>query len=82
MMYKIQMDIPMPPRGSAQRLMKYPFAEMLVGESFLVPKAESKGDLKKLMSRVGAAAAGAKKALGFKFAVRKMPDGVRIWRVQ
>lgn len=81
-MYKIQTGVPLPPRRTAQRFTKYPFADMLVGDSFLVPKTEAKGDLKKLMSRISAASAGAKQALGFKFALRKMPDGVRIWRTQ
>jgi hypothetical protein len=47
-----------------------------------VPIEEAEGNIKRLMARVGTAAHSASKTLNFKFALRKMPDGVRIWRTQ
>lgn len=83
-MYKLQKNIPIPSRATTKqaRTSKYPFAAMKVNMSFLVPKEEANGDIDKLMTRISAAAHSARKALNFKFALRKMPEGVRVWRTQ
>lgn len=81
-MYKIEANIPIPPPVSGRRRMKYPFDAMQTGDSFFVSKNETKGDIKKLQNQVGAAAAGARKKFGFKFAMRTLSDGLRIWRIQ
>lgn len=82
-MYKLQSNIPIPPRSNPkERKRKYPFKDMQVGMSFLVPKKEAANDIDKLMKRIGPAAHSAGTSLGFKFALRRMSDGVRVWRVQ
>lgn len=83
-MYKLQKNIPIPSRAKTKqaRTSKYPFAAMKVNMSFLVPIEEADGNIKRLMARVGAATYSARKTLNFKFALRKMPDGVRVWRTQ
>lgn len=82
-MYKLQVGIPIPPRSNIkERKRKYPFKDMRVGMSFLVPKKEATNDLDKLMKRIGPAAHSAGKSLGFKFALRRVSDGVRVWRVE
>ena len=82
-MYKLQSGIPIPPRSNIkERKRKYPFKDMQVGMSFLVPKKDAPNGIDKLMTRMGAAAHSAGKVFGFKFALRKMPDGVRVWRVE
>ena len=48
---------------------KYPFAEMEVGDSFFVPK-------KRTIQTKSAAT-----QLGFKFKVRHVDGGCRVWRV-
>lgn len=81
-MYKIQANIPIPPRKASGRRKKYPFQQMEVGTSFLVPKKDTNGDLERLKSRMVSASSMASKAFGFKFTLRTLPEGVRIWRVQ
>lgn len=85
-MYKLQSGIALPPRRVAKpkklRQHKYPFRQMEIGMSFLVPKKEANGDMSRLMVRLSAAAHAAKKLNGFKFALRQMDDGVRVWRIQ
>lgn len=81
-MYKLQDNIPIPPRVVAGRRSKYPFKQMIIGSSFLVPKKDADGDLKRLMTRMASAAATAEKNFNYKFTLRKLPDGVRVWRIQ
>lgn len=66
--FKIDADIPFPPRSGG----KYPFSEMKPGESFLVS-----GDY-----RITANAAYLYGKLNNqKFSVRKTPEGWRCWRI-
>lgn len=81
-MYRLQDNIPIPPRVIVGRRSKYPFKEMTIGSSFLVSKKEANGDLERLMTRMTSAAATAGKHFNYKFTLRKLPDGVRIWRIQ
>ena len=76
MTYEIEKDIPLPPRKS--RVSAYPFAEMNVGDSFVVPPTENAPALTTLRN----AAAQAKKKLGFKFVVAETYDGIRVWRTE
>ena len=79
MTFQIEFDVPLPVRTApgGRRGSKYPFAEMDVGASFLVP-----GDVKAQTIR-SATAAYAKRAGddSLKFSVRAVSDGVRVWRV-
>lgn len=68
--FAIEKNIPVPDWRVRAR---YPFKDMQVGDSFLIPQ----GDRKKVYP--AASAAGARH--GKKFAVRKVDDGVRVWRV-
>jgi len=83
-MYKIQSGIPIPSRSvkkGATRQARYPFDKLEPGMSFLVPKKEADGDIKRLMARVSAAAHNAKKSLGIKLVLRKTDEGIRVWRI-
>lgn len=74
-MYKIEAGIPLPVRtkkGGAGRKPKYPFADLKMGESFLVPN--------KTTMSFGATVQTARKRTGFTLATRNVEGGVRIWR--
>lgn len=67
---KIEKNITMPGKKNA----KYPWKEMEIGDSFVVPS--DKG------ARFAGQAHAASKALGRAFAVRQMPDrSYRCWRI-
>lgn len=68
---KIETGVPMPTKGrGAPR--KYPWYEMNVGDSFLVPGKTHKR---------WHATAKAERLTGFKFSVRTVEGGVRVWRI-
>ena len=74
-MYKIEANIPVPAvvrAGGAGRKPKYPFADLKVGESFLVPD--------KTMNKMGSTVTLARKRTGRNFTLRNVEGGVRIWR--
>lgn len=54
---------------------RYPFNEMEIGDSFLISP-----DIKTISVQV--AALRFKRKTGKQFAFRKMPDGVRCWRIK
>ena len=70
-MFDVQANVPLPKRTKSS---KYPWAQMDVFDSFLVPD----GNIKSL--RTTAYAAG--KRMGMKFTASRDGDGVRIWRVE
>jgi hypothetical protein len=72
-LYEVEKDIDIPPEYPGRRT-KYPWTEMDIGDSFLVPD----GTRKKLNTAVYAAS----RALKWKFVSRDVPGGVRIWRVK
>lgn len=72
---------PAPPghhKGGGTKGMKwrYPFGSMKVGDSFLVPDGDA------TVNRLRAAASQAARRLGFKFAVRQLDEGFRVWRTE
>lgn len=76
--YHIDVGIPIPPDDdwAARKLVDlrdYPFDEMLVGDSFVVPHRE--------VSRVRYAKEKYERSEGGKFVTRNMYDGIRVWRV-
>lgn len=74
-MNKFQIDKSVPvPLARHGRGPVYPFKEMGIGDSFIVPPERSE------RLRNAAHAHGAR--AGKKFAVRKQPDGVRCWRIE
>ena len=66
-MIKIESGIPMPA--------KFPFAEMKVGDSFLVPEGMNKSTVAVYANRHA-------KKTGTKFTVRKTAEGYRCWRIE
>lgn len=82
MEFQIENNIPMPKRT---RIAKYPFADMAVGDSFLVPvlfeELLSK-TLRRMVAAKTSAAATLRKQRGDKtaFIVSEVPEGVRVWR--
>lgn len=82
MTFRIEKDVPMPDKvaGKGARS-KYPFAQMKIGDSFLVPCTNGRINNVQV-AVVGAAANYRKKAkVTAKFSSSRQPDGVRIWRV-
>ena len=77
-MFQLETGIPVPPRASfgSVRGSKYPFADMEVGESFLVPEDVK---LTTIRSAIGAFNKNNKTV---KFAVRNTDTGVRVWRTE
>lgn len=65
--FKIEKNVPQPSRS------KYPFMDMEIGDSFLVPVGKGP-TLRSMGSRLG-------KETGRRFTVRVMGDGARVWRV-
>lgn len=79
MSFELDFDVPVPARSGPpgrRSGSKYPFAEMPVGSSFLVPgdvKAQTvRSAVSAYMKRTGEGAG--------KFAVRALAEGVRVWR--
>ena len=71
-MYEIERNIPIPePRGSKA---KYPFREMEVGDSIFIIAPVS-------YSEVYSAVLQASKTSGYKFVMRAVDGGRRVWRV-
>jgi len=68
---KIEQGVPIP----KLYLSIYPFAEMVVGDSFLVP-------LKERHRAASAVSSFARKHPGVKFVTRKVAGGIRVWRVK
>lgn len=68
---KIDKGVPLPDH----HLQVYPFKDMQVGDSFLLPKGISSASVRTQASRNG-------RELGRTFSVRKTPEGFRCWRVK
>jgi hypothetical protein len=75
MSFEIQKGLPVPTTRKTGR--SYPFAQMAVGDSFLVPDA-------KRSCPIGTNAINftKKHQPTWKFTTRKLPEGVRVWRIQ
>ncbi len=80
--YKIEKNVPIVTKVNNLARPKYPFEEMVVGDSFKVSRfGKAK---RKIASRLGSAARDfvAKNHPDWKFSVRQVEDGVRVWRVK
>ena len=82
MEFKIEANIPLPKRA---RIAKYPFADMVVGDSFLVPvefEEHMPQTLRRMMAAKTAAASQLRKQRedNTSFLVSEVPAGVRVWR--
>ncbi len=67
MTIKIESGIPMPA--------KFPFAEMKLGDSFLVPESTSRNVVTVYARRHAI-------KTGMKFTIRQTPEGYRCWRIK
>lgn len=75
MNYPVEKGIPLPPKSKTGPRTRYPFEEMQVGDSFLVPDGKAKNRaLAIAMTRAG-------KMLGTQYTQRQVSDGVRVWRI-
>lgn len=73
-MFKIDKNVPLP-NGRAAYGSKYPFREMKVGDSFLIPGIKS--------VEAGSLLASARRMVpGAKFVTRTTDKGLRVWRSQ
>ena len=71
----VEKGVPLPPEKRG-RPTRYPWDEMNVGDSFLYSKRHA-------MSRhASSAASSAGRSRGWTFTTRKVPEGVRIWRIK
>lgn len=68
-MVKIDKNIPVPQSGR-----EYPWKQLEVGDSFLVPDTTAK--------KFGGTVWQARKRTGYKFVTRAVEGGVRVWRVE
>lgn len=74
--FEIESDVPVPVGDTRRARRKYPFGEMKVGDSFLVPP---EGNAQRV--RVAAHAWG--RAKGQKFSTLTQPCGsMRVWRIE
>ena len=69
--FKIEKDVPIPGKSVGRRC-KYPFKDMEVGDSVLLPM-----QIKQVHSRLYHC----RHQLGFKFTARSSEGGVRCWRI-
>lgn len=70
---KIEKGVPVPPRRTRKGISKYPFRQMEVGDSFLMPDYT----VVRAWGILGPYA----KRLGQKYTVRTVEGGARVWRV-
>jgi hypothetical protein len=76
--FRIEDNVPIPATtGKLQR--KYPLSDLLVGQSFFVPRISDAR--RELMTISGAATRHGKKT-GKMFVTRTVEGGVRVWRVE
>ena len=80
MEYKRSMNVPMPIRQETSedrkpgRPMTYPFVDLRVGESVLIPRGQH--------CSIGPSIQYASRRTGFKFVSRKEATGLRVWRAR
>lgn len=77
-MFKIESNLPIPESKWVGRTPKYPWKQMKVGDSFLVPTTPDVCN-KIVRQRLSV---GAYKSSCGKFATRIVNEGVRVWRVE
>jgi hypothetical protein len=72
-MFDIEKDVPLIGKAGSGRTEKYPWSKMEIGDSFFVPGMKLKN--------ISNSGQNAQKSLGYKYAIRTVDGGVRIWRV-
>jgi len=83
MYYEIENSIPLPPRrkgadDAGRKIGRdYPFGRMEIGQSFFCPDRTTQQ-----LSSAACNFARKYPRIGFKFAVRQVPGGTRVWRIR
>lgn len=72
--FKIEKGVPITGSRGVKGSWKYPFANMQIGDSFVVPDCPR--------DRIDGAIYKARRVLGWSFAKRKEGTGYRVWRVE
>ena len=81
-MITIDKAVPIPDKNkSGKRKSVYPFNEMELNDSFLVPNPDNLSTII-LRNRVNSAAVYHSKIDGMKFTVRDTVEGIRVWRTK
>lgn len=80
MSIQIDKGVPIAPRKAIVARL-YPFADLAVGDSFLVP-ASGPEELRRVQLRLSAAASHRRRRGKGMFTTRQEPGGVRVWRVE
>ena len=81
-MFEIHGDIPLPAKQHPGRTSKYSIALLDVGQCMVVPLPDGVS-ITRLMQRISRSVYVAKKQLpGRKFAVRRIDEGVGVWRIE
>jgi len=75
MKFKLEKEIPIPPKHIIPKPSKYPFYKMEIGDSFVVP-------LNKTKPLRTAVAIYKKKHPEWAYASRTLQEGFRIWRIR
>jgi hypothetical protein len=79
--FKIEQGVPAPCTASnlrQGRKLKYPFADLKVGDSFLVPETK---DVRKRADQVKSVASSFGRRHGVKLATQVVDGGIRVWRL-
>lgn len=78
--FKIEKGVPIPKARNGNRVSPYPFAQLAVGESFVItqPTLTSHG----AGGLCGGLCTYWSRKLGRKFIQRKVEGGVRVWRIE
>lgn len=73
---QIEKNIPLPPRAydKAGRNARYPFPDMEIGDSFILKLSAKRSVISCLMIYHS-------RKRGTKYASRRLPEGLRVWRV-
>ena len=83
-MYEIDKNVKMPEERSIRRdrgnRKKYPWSEMRVGDSFLVPYTDISRDIRQLTH--GGIQWAQRRGLDWQFAQRRLENGIRVWRTK
>lgn len=77
--FRIEKNVPIPPKGAGKRRVKFPFREMKPGDSFLVP-AKSPAEQRLVRQRV--TTYGIQTLGKGTITTRTVPKGVRVWRIK
>ena len=80
-MFQIESGVEIPPQAQPLRKMKYPFNQLNVGDSFVFPVGPDE-DREAVQNRLQSAAANWGRSRGMRFVTRRVPQGIRVWRIK